>query len=220
MRKALQKQLNEEVKDKYRIIAVDDQEVAGMILDDAVSLIRGEEGTTVKVTVRRGTEYIDFVITREKIEDNKLYRIEAIESLGFDLLTFKSKVGSMQKLIRNAEIKRKFDAIRDEYDIVFVDTPPCGIISDASVISQLADSIIYVIREDAVIQKTIRSGISSMLETEAKFLGCILNGAASGLGGYGGYYRYNGYYKSYRYSGYSYSNSYGYGYKRKKKKQK
>ncbi len=159
-------------------------------------------------------------VTRAKIEDNKLYRIENIETLGLDLLTFKSKVGSMQKITRNAEIKRKFDIIRDEYDLVFIDTPPCGIISDASVVSQMADSIIYVIREDAVIQKTIRAGISSMLETEAKFLGCILNGAASGLGGYGGYYRYNGYYKSYRYGGYGYSNSYKYGYKNKKQKLK
>lgn len=148
-------------------------------------------------------------VTREKIEDNRLYRIETIESLGFDVLTFKSKAGSMQKVIRNAEIKRKFDVIREEYDIVFIDTPPCGIISDASVVAQIADSIIYVIREDAVIQKTIRAGISSMLETEAKFLGCILNGAAGGLGGYNGYYRYNGYYKSYRYGGYSRYYKYG-----------
>lgn len=156
-------------------------------------------------------------VTKTKIEDNKFYRIDSIDSLGFDLLTFKPRVDTIQKIMRNDEIKRKFTLLKDEYDVVFVDTPPCGIISDASLVAQAVDSIIYVIREDAVIQKTIRAGISSMLETEAKFLGCILNGAASGLGGYGGYYRYGGYYKKYRY-GY-YGNSYNYGYKSKKSKQ-
>ena len=80
--------------------------------------------------------------------------------------------------------------------------------------AQAVDAIIYVIREDAVIQKTIRAGINSMLETDAEFLGCILNGAASGIGGYGGYYRYGGYYNRYHY-GYGYSSKYGYSAKKK-----
>ena len=61
-------------------------------------------------------------------------------------------------------------------------------------------------------QNTIRSGINSMLETETKLLGCILNGALGGLGGYGNYYKYGGYNKYYRYS---YSRKYGYGYGKK-----
>lgn len=154
-------------------------------------------------------------ISKTKIEDNKYYRIDFVDSLGFSLLTFKSRVESVQKIIRTDELKRKLFKLREDFDLILVDTPPCGIISDATVVAQSVDSIIYVIREDAVIQKTIRAGINSMLETDAKFLGCILNGAASGLGGYGGYYRYGGYYKNYRY-GYSYN----YGYHKKKDKKK
>ncbi|MBR6634301.1 MAG: hypothetical protein IKL41_01575, partial [Clostridia bacterium] len=89
-----------------------------------------------------------------------------------------------------------------------------GIISDATMVAQLVDAIVYVIREDAVMQKTIRTGINSMLDTDAQFLGCILNGTASGFGGYGGYYRYSSYYQNYRYG---YSSKYGYS-KRKNKK--
>ncbi len=143
-------------------------------------------------------------IVKTKIEDNKFYHIETIDSLGIDILTFKHRVDNVQKIIHTDEIKRKLATLKEEYDVVLVDTPPCGIISDATTIAQSVDSIIYVIREDAVIQKTIRAGINSMLETDAEFLGCVLNGAAGGLGGYGGYSRYNGYYKYYRYGGYSY----------------
>lgn len=154
-------------------------------------------------------------IPKTKKEDNKFYRIETVDNLGFDVFSFKSRAENVQKVMRTDEIKKRFDALKEEYDIIFVDTPPCGVISDASVIAQFVDSIVYVIREDAVMQTAIRAGINSMLETDAKFLGCILNGAAGGFGGYGGYYSYGGYYNKYRYS-YSYGYGYGRGYKKKK----
>lgn len=49
---------------------VNDQEVASMELDSVVSLIRGEEGTTVKVTVYREGEadYLDFDVERRTVE--------------------------------------------------------------------------------------------------------------------------------------------------------
>lgn len=56
-----------------RIIAIDDIDITGMSLDEAVSLIRGEEGTDVKVTVRRNGEILDFVVTREEIETQTIY---------------------------------------------------------------------------------------------------------------------------------------------------
>ncbi len=156
-------------------------------------------------------------VVKTKIEDNKFFKVEYIDSLGFDLLTFKSRIDNVQKIIRDDELKRKLLVLKETYDIVLVDTPPCGIISDATIVAQAVDSIVYVIREDAVLQKTIRAGINSMLETDAEFLGCILNGAAGGLGGYTGYYRYGGYYKNYRYGYYNYGYSSKYGYKGKNK---
>lgn len=108
-----------------------------------------------------------------------------------------------------------FSELKESYDLVLIDTPPCGIISDASIIAGAVEGVIYVIRQDAVMQTAIRTGISAMLETEAKLLGCILNGATGGPGGYGNYYKYGGYNKYYRYG---YSRKYGYGYGRQKKK--
>ncbi len=54
------------------IIAVDDVEVTGMSLDKAVLLIRGEEGTTVKITVTRDGKKMDFTVTRQIIETHTI----------------------------------------------------------------------------------------------------------------------------------------------------
>lgn len=151
------------------------------------------------------------------IAENEVYEIIRVEALGIDFLGFKNGEKNLQNIIRTPNLKKLFDEMKNKYDLVFVDTPPCGIISDASIIAGAADAIIYVIRQDAVMQTTIRTGISAMLETETKFLGCILNGATGGPGGYGNYYKYGGYNKYYRY-GYSHKKGYGYGYGSQKKK--
>ncbi len=150
---------------------------------------------------------------RELISENEFFVIEHIEVLDFDLLTFKSVIDSVQKITRTVKLKDLFSILKNQYDFVFVDTPPCGMISDATIIAGSVDSVVYVVRQDAVLQSNIRSGISSLLETGTDFIGCILNGAMGGFGGYGSYYKYGGYYRYYR-GGYSYrygySDKYGY----------
>ena len=140
---------------------------------------------------------------------DRRFSIAHVESLGFDLLTFDSLPASLQRVIRTSGIADMLGILKEKYDLIFIDTPPCGVISDAAIIAGAADAILYVIRQDAVMQNSIRSGINMLLETDARFLGCILNGAAGGLGGYGGYYKYGGYHKYYRY-GYG-KKGYGYG---------
>ena len=50
------------------IIKVDGNDVSEVFGDDLSSLIRGEEGTDVTVTVKRGEEEIDYNLTRRKID--------------------------------------------------------------------------------------------------------------------------------------------------------
>lgn len=150
---------------------------------------------------------------RKLLTENEFFKIEHIEKLDFELLSFKPVINSVQKIIRTANLKELLNALKSEFDLVIIDTPPCGMISDATIIANSADAVVYVVRQDAVIQSNIRAGISSLLETETNFLGCILNGASSGFGGYGYYKYYRGGY-SYKYGGYK---KYGYSDNKKKR---
>ena len=55
------------------IVKVDDEEVLGVSSDIVSSKIKGEAGTSVKITVLRDNEYLDFNVTREEI---KIYKVE------------------------------------------------------------------------------------------------------------------------------------------------
>ncbi|MBQ2775365.1 MAG: AAA family ATPase [Clostridia bacterium] len=150
--------------------------------------------------------------------NNGLYSLKKVKALGVDILTFNAPAQQLWKVMRTANFKKLVDSLREEYDLILIDTPPCGIISDAAIIAGAADAALYVIRQDIVLTSSIRAGINTLISTDVKFLGCILNGATGGLGGYGNYYGYEGYRKYYRY-GYHYG-SYGYGYGKKKKSEK
>ncbi len=151
-------------------------------------------------------------------KENELYTVCRIEPFGFDFLTFKKDEKNLLSIIRTSTLKNIFSELKEEYDLILVDTPPCGIISDATIIAGAADAVVYIIRQDTVMQTSIRTGINSMLETGTKLIGCILNGATGGPGGYGNYYKYGGYNKYYRYGYTRKYGYYGYGYGGKKKK--
>ncbi|MCT4612600.1 MAG: S41 family peptidase [Clostridia bacterium] len=46
------------------IIKIEDEDVRGYSINKVVSLIRGDEGTSVRVTVLRGTEEVEMIVTR------------------------------------------------------------------------------------------------------------------------------------------------------------
>jgi carboxyl-terminal processing protease len=50
------------------ITAIDGKPIDGLALDDAVNLIRGESGTDVTLTVKRGSDTSDLTITRQNIQ--------------------------------------------------------------------------------------------------------------------------------------------------------
>ena len=58
------------VREEDIIVKVDGKEPKNV--DDAVSMITGEAGTKVKLTVKRGDETIDFDLTRQKIETDSV----------------------------------------------------------------------------------------------------------------------------------------------------
>ena len=148
-----------------------------------------------------------------KVRGDELFHIVHVDSLGIDLLRFDNSFQSFRKIIRTPYLLRILSDLREQYDLILIDTPPCGLISDAEIFARASDALLYVIRQDYVTSSSIRAGINTLLSTDIRLLGCVLNGATSGLGSYGYNYGY-GYGYGYGYKGYLRS-SYRYGERKK-----
>lgn len=88
------------------VLKVNDQSAVGWTVEKAVKQIRGEAGTTVKITVQRGNEVKDFTITRAIINNPSVD--SSIEN-GVGILTISRFDGETGRLARAAaqEFKNK-----------------------------------------------------------------------------------------------------------------
>lgn len=156
--------------------------------------INGEDGNLSKIIEE---EIEDF--TPEKDKKSGVYILGSDKSM--------NKVMSKKGLKKMGSV---VDRLRKEMDYVIIDTPPCGAISDASIIAGFADGVVYVTKQDFVKIGHIINSIQSLANNKVKILGCVLNCAQEGLSGYG--YGYYGYGYAYGYGKYGRYGRYGYGY--------
>lgn len=117
--------------------------------------------------------------------------------LGIQVLTFDVPANQLRRIVRTNKMRQLVDGLRAEYDCILIDTPPCGMISDAAIIAGAADAAVYVVRQDTVLTARIREGINTLASSNVRLMGCVLNGAAVGFGGYGYGYGYGGYKRYY-----------------------
>lgn len=117
-----------------------------------------------------------------------------------------SVVGSYQpynnatQLITDPLMKYTINELREMADYVIIDTPPCCVVTDAVSISNYADYVIYVVRQDHVRRDKIIDSLTSLSYSKVELLGAVLTLTESGYGAYGYRYGYNNklYGKSYK----------------------
>lgn len=98
------------------------------------------------------------------------------------------------------KLTRLLEENKEIYDYIILDTPPCGLLSDASELAELAECALMVVRQDYASKNQILDGVQFLTDSKLPVIGCVLNGIEGhGHGGYG--YGY----------GYGYGCGYGYG---------
>lgn len=79
---------------------------------------------------------------------------------------------SSEKL-SNHRFSEVVSAMKKQFDFIIIDTPPCGLTVDAEIISDSADAVLLVIRQDAVGTDEINDHVESF--SKVFVAGCILN---------------------------------------------
>ena len=110
------------------------------------------------------------------------------------------------ELIINPKMDDLLIYLKDLYDVIIIDLPPVGIVSDGIPIMQKADYPLYILRANYSRKMFIAQINKLITENKIKNLSVILNGVEMSRLKYGYGYGY-----SYGY-GYGYGYSYGYGY--------
>ncbi len=152
--------------------------------------------------MRRASQhkYFDLDNTRVGMSEllrNKCTLEEAIlptEHPGLDVITSGPKTSNPTGLIMSFTLESIINDLSQKYDYIFLDTPPIGLVSDATKIMYLSDITLFIVKADTSTKECIKE-INRLNEKEEVNMGIVLNGIDFG--------------KKY---GYSYKTDYMYGY--------
>lgn len=117
---------------------------------------------------------------------------------GLDLLTCGPIPPNPSELLGSERARQLFHELRQRYDIVFVDTPPVISVTDALVLTPIADVYVLVARANETRIEALLKARELLERVSARIIGVVLNEFDISTT-YGSYYRYYRYYKYYHY---------------------
>lgn len=116
---------------------------------------------------------------------------DAIISVSGTLDVLPARLEKERVRIDNA-LREQLKALFGAYDIILLDAPPVGVVSDVAVLNKLADKALMVMRFDAVWIETIRKNIEKLRKSGIETCGAIVTNVNMNYGsgyrtGYGSY---------------------------------
>jgi polysaccharide biosynthesis transport protein len=104
---------------------------------------------------------------------------------------------SPTELLENPVFGHFLESLKHHFDLVVVDSPPMGAVTDSLLISAHTDEVIYVCRFNRAYRKHIRLYVKQLRDGKNELLGIVLNGLSPRRIEYYSNYRYYRSYKKY-----------------------
>ena len=152
------------------------------------------------------TNGVSNFLAGESSEKATLHKDIMIE--GFDFLQAGDIPPNPSELLGSKQFSSLIDNLAQAYDVVLIDLPPIGEVSDALVASRCTDGLVIVVRNDYTSSSDLDYAMRQCQLVDAKVIGFVYNDSESKSKKY----KY-GYGKKYKYG-------YGYGYAAQSRKQK
>lgn len=113
------------------------------------------------------------VLVRGRDMKDVLYTYETLNNL--QIITSGPVPPNPAELIGSNKMKEFIESIRDQYDVIIIDTPPVGLVTDSAVLSTLVDGIIMVAASGETNIDEITKGKESLDKVNANIMGVVLN---------------------------------------------
>lgn len=117
--------------------------------------------------------------------------IEKTKIKGLDILKVGKVPPNPSEMLQSNKMRNFIEVVKEYYDYVFIDAPPVGVVSDASIISQYSDGIILLVGSNETDIDAAKVSKERLESVGANILGVVLNkfeSEGSAYGYYGYYY--------------------------------
>lgn len=132
------------------------------------------------------------------VKDIKEIIVQPSEDARLEIIPVGTIPPNPTELLFSERLNQSIAKLRKEYDYIFIDCPPVEIVADATIISQLVDMTLFIIRAGRLDRSMLPEIERFYTDKKYKNMSLILNGTDGGSGRYGYKYGYK-----YGYTGYT-----------------
>lgn len=114
---------------------------------------------------------------------------------GVDILNAGAVPPDPLELLSSPRFVELIERLKGQYDRIVIDSPPTQVVSDALMIGNLANALVYVIKSDDTAISHAVKGVGQLLQNNIPITGVVINQVDIKKAGYsyGGYYDHYGY---------------------------
>jgi succinoglycan biosynthesis transport protein ExoP len=123
--------------------------------------------------------------------------VQPTKIAGLSVLPAGPSTHAAANLLHSPNLRLLLSKLRNEYDMIMIDTPPMLQMTDARVVGRLADGVILVVRAGRTTRDAVVAATQRFIEDRVRVLGTVLNDWDPKISsnGYYGYYRPSPYYR-------------------------
>lgn len=115
--------------------------------------------------------------------------IEKTKVKNLDILKAGKIPPNPSEMLLSKKMRNFMEVIKEYYDYIFIDSPPVGIVTDASILAQYADGTILLVAANEADIEAVKVAKERLEGVNANILGAILNKFEANENSYG-YYNY------------------------------
>lgn len=94
---------------------------------------------------------------------------------GLSVLPAGTKHANPGRFVSPGAVRRLFDDLYDEYDLIVIDTPPVLAVSDTTVVAAMADGVVLVVRAGKTPLEAAQHALRQLERAGAQVVGSVLN---------------------------------------------
>jgi len=139
--------------------------------------------------VNRTPGLIDYLIGNAKL--NEVLTVSKISNLSY--ISAGTIPPNPAEMLDSQEMRRFLKKMRDEYDLIILDSPPIIAVTDSEILTSMVDGTLLVVSSENTEIEMMERSVELIRRENTQFLGTVLNNF-SYKSGYGSYYKYYYYY--------------------------
>lgn len=101
--------------------------------------------------------------------------VKKTEVENLDIITAGQTPPNPSEMLSSNSMKQLLEEVRNDYDYVFIDSPPVAAVADAAILSRMVDGVVLVCACGAVEVSMVRNTLQTLQNAGAYVIGSVIN---------------------------------------------